>query len=106
MFGDDGAVKGALDARDGYTQTLDSNAQMSDMMAAVDRGAGVELLDQQGTQNMMRSALGDASKVADYDTVKKRLLGSRYTMDFSSGVNFDLDVSRLIRSPPPPCLRW
>ena len=41
---------------------------------------------------MMRSALGDATKVADYDTVKKRLLGSRYTMDFSSGVNFNLDV--------------
>jgi hypothetical protein len=40
----------------------------------------------------MRSALGDASKVADYDTVKKHLLGSRYTMSFNSGVNFDLTV--------------
>ena len=40
----------------------------------------------------MRSALGDASKVGDYDTVKKRLLGSRYTMSFSGGVNFDLTV--------------
>src|SRR5437868_1032270 len=48
--------------------------------------------DQQGTQNMMRSALGDASKLADYETVKKRLLGSRYTMNFSNGVAFDLDV--------------
>jgi hypothetical protein len=92
LFGDDGAVKGSLDARDGYTQTLDSNAQMSDMMAAVDGSPVWSLLDQQGTQNMMRSALGDATKVADYDTVKKRLLGSRYTMDFSSGVNFNLDV--------------
>jgi hypothetical protein len=92
LFGDDGAVRGSLDARDGYTQTLDSNAQMSDMMAAVDGSPVWSLLDQQGTQNMMRSALGDATKVADYDTVKKRLLGSRYTMDFSSGVNFNLDV--------------
>jgi hypothetical protein len=92
LFGDDAAVKGSLDARDGYTQTLDSNAQMSDMMAAVDGSPVWSLLDQQGTQNMMRSALGDATKVADYDTVKKRLLGSRYTMDFSSGVNFNLDV--------------
>jgi hypothetical protein len=92
LFGDDGAVKGSLDARDGYTQTLDSNPQMSDMMAAVDGSPVWSLLDQQGTQNMMRSALGDATKVADYDTVKKRLLGSRYTMDFSSGVNFNLDV--------------
>ncbi len=92
LFGDDGAVKGALDARDGYTPTLDSNSQMSDMMAAVDGSPVWSLLDQQGTQNMMRSALGDATKVADYETVKKRLLGSRYTMDFSSGVNFNLDV--------------
>jgi hypothetical protein len=92
LFGDESAVKGALDARDGYAQTIDSNSQMSDMMAAVDGSPVWSLLDQQGTQNMMRSALGDASKVADYDTVKKRLLGSRYTMDFSSGVNFNLDV--------------
>lgn len=41
---------------------------------------------------MMRSALGDAAKLADYETVKKRILGSRYTMNFSNGVNFDLDV--------------
>jgi len=92
LFGDDGAVKGALDARDGYTPTLDSNPTMSDMMSSVDGSPVWSLLDQQGTQNMMHSALGDATKVADYDTVKKRLLGSRYTMDFSSGVNFNLDV--------------
>src|SRR2546430_3915535 len=50
------------------------------------------VLDQQGTQNMLRSALGDASRLADYETVKKRILGSRYTMNFANGVNFDLDV--------------
>jgi len=92
LFGDDRAVKGSLDARDGYATTLDSNSQMADMMAAVDGSPVWSILDQQGTQNVMRSALGDASKVADYDTIKKRLLGSRYTMDFSSGVNFNLDV--------------
>ncbi len=40
----------------------------------------------------MRSALGEASGLADYDTIKKRLLGSRYQMNFANGVNFDLDV--------------
>jgi hypothetical protein len=62
------------------------------MIGSVDSGMVWSVLDQQGTQNMLRSALGDASKLADYDTIKKRLLGSRYTMDFSSGVNFDLSV--------------
>jgi hypothetical protein len=92
LFGDSGAVKGSLDARDGYTSTLDSNSQFSDMIGSVESGAVWSVLDQNGTQNMMRSALGDAAKLADYETVKKRLLGSRYTMNFVNGVKFDLDV--------------
>jgi hypothetical protein len=92
LFGDDGAVKGALDARDGIQASFDSSSPLADMMSAVDGAPVWSLLDQQGTQNMMRSALGDAAKVADYDTVKKRLVGSCYTMNFSNGVNFDLDV--------------
>jgi hypothetical protein len=92
LFGDSSALKGALDARDGYTSTLDSNSQIVDMIGSVDSGMVWSVLDQQGTQNMMRSALGDASKLADFETVKKRILGSRYTMNFSNGVNFDLDV--------------
>lgn len=92
LFGDRTAIQNALDARDGYTQTLDSNNTIADMMGSVDSGTVWSVLDQQGTQNMMRSALGDASKLADYETVKKRLLGSRYTMNFSNGIKFDLDV--------------
>ncbi|MBS1853459.1 MAG: hypothetical protein JST79_21385 [Acidobacteria bacterium] len=92
LFGDSSALKGALDVRDGYSNSLDSNGQITDMMGAVDSAPVWSVLDQEGTQNMMRSALGDASKLGDYETVKKRLLGSRYTMNFSSGVNFDLDV--------------
>jgi hypothetical protein len=92
MFGEERAIKGGLDARDGYASALDSNNTIADMMGSVDSGTVWSVLDQQGTQNMMRSALGDAAKLADYETVKKRLLGSRYTMNFSNGVNFDLDV--------------
>ena len=92
LFGDMGAVKGALDARDGYTSTVDANNQIVDDISSVESGMVWSVLDQEGTQNMMRSALGDASKLADYDTIKKRLLGSRYTMNFSNGVKFDLDV--------------
>src|SRR5882724_5090388 len=92
LFGDMAALKGALDARDGFASSLDSNTQIADMIGSVDSGMVWSVLDQQGTQNMMRSALGDASKLADYETVKKRLLGSRYTMNFLNGVKFDLDV--------------
>jgi hypothetical protein len=92
LFGELTALHGALDARDGYRATLDSNNQIADMMGSVDSGMVWSILDQEGTQNMLRSALGDAAKLADYDTVKKRILGSRYSMNFSEGIKFDLDV--------------
>lgn len=92
LFGEPSAIRLALDTRDGQILNLDTNGNMADMMSSVDAAPVWSILDQAGTQNMMRSALGDASKVADYDTLKKRLLGSRYTMNFNSGVNFDLTV--------------
>jgi hypothetical protein len=92
LFGEPSAVKVALDTRDGEVLNMDSNQTMSDMMGSVDAAAFWSILDQKGSQNMMRSALGDAAKVADYESVKNRVLGSYYTMDFSGGVNFDLTV--------------
>ena len=92
LFGELTAVKFGLDARDGEILNMDSNQTMSDMMSSVDSAPVWSILDQLGTQNMMRSALGDAAKIADYESAKKRVLGSYYAMDFSSGVNFDLTV--------------
>jgi hypothetical protein len=92
LFGDAAAVHASLDARDGEAESLNSNGQMADLISSVDRGAVWSVLDNVGTQNLLRSTLGDASKLADYETVKKRLSGSRYTMDFNQGVNFNLDV--------------
>jgi hypothetical protein len=85
-------VKLGLDTRDGDIMGVDTNSTMADMLSNVDAAPFWSILDQMGTQNMVRSALGDAAKIADYETVKKRVLGSYYTMDFSSGVNFDLTV--------------
>jgi hypothetical protein len=92
LFGDSVAVRIALDVRDGQVLSLDTNSTMSEMMSSVDSAPVWSILDQLGTQNVMRSALGDASKVADYDSIKKRFQGSRYTMSFDGGVNFDLTV--------------
>jgi hypothetical protein len=92
LFGDSTSIRVALDTKDGQVMGLDTNGNMADMMTDVDSAPVWSILDQQGTQNMMHSAMGDASKVADYETIKKRLLGSRYAMNFSSGVNFDLTV--------------
>jgi hypothetical protein len=92
LFGEISSVKLALDTRDGMTLSIDTNSTMADMMSNADSAPVWSILDQQGTQNVMRSAMGEAAKVADYDTIKKRILGSRYGMSFSGGVNFDLTV--------------
>jgi hypothetical protein len=91
-FGTSDSLHSALDTRDGKRSSLDSNSVMTDQMAAVDGAPVWSILDQKGTQAMMSSVMGDASKIGDYDTIKKRILASRYTMNFASGVNFDLTV--------------
>ena len=92
VFGDIDALKFALRARDGDIQSLNANSALTDIMPGVDSGAVWSVLDSEGTQNMLRSALGDAAKLADYETLKKRLLSSRYQMNFDNGIKFDLDV--------------
>lgn len=91
-FGTQASLQSALDTRDGKRPSLDSNPTMAEQMAAVDGAAVWSILDQKGTQAMMYSALGDAARIADYESLKKRILASRYTMNFQSGVNFDLSV--------------
>src|SRR5580693_2000512 len=76
LFGDSTAIRVALDTQNGSVLSLDTNGDMADMMSSVDSEPVWSILDQGGTQNMMRSAMGDASKVADYETVKKHLMGS------------------------------
>lgn len=92
VFGSTDAIRSALDARDGLAPNFLTNGPMLDQMGAVDSEAIWSILDQQGTQFMMKNLLGQASQVADYSQVKKRLLGSRYTMDFQNGVKFSLTV--------------
>lgn len=92
VFGSVPAVKAALDARDGITPSFLSNNDMLNLIPAVQNDAVWSIMDSKGTQTMMKSVLGEASGVADFDVVKKRLLGSRYTMDFEHGVKFNLDV--------------
>jgi hypothetical protein len=92
VFGQTESLKSALDARDGMAPSFLTNSAMLGQMASVDTDAVWSVLDQEGTQTMMRSVLGDASQLTDYDTVKKRLLSSRYSMNFDNGVKFSLDV--------------
>jgi hypothetical protein len=93
LFGTTDAIKPALDCRDGLAPSFLTNQDMLAAMGQVDSEPIWSILDTQGTQYMMHSLLGQASQLADYDQVKKRLLNSSYTMDFTNGVKFNLFVS-------------
>ena len=83
----------ALDARDGIAPSLLTNGPMMDAMKTVDSEPLWSILDQKGTQTMMRQVLGEAGSVTDFETVKKRLQASWYSMNFQHGVKFDLTIS-------------
>jgi hypothetical protein len=93
VFGSSEAVKQALDARDGFASNVLTNDVMMDTMRSVESEPLWSILDQKGTQTMMRQILGEAGSVADYDSVRKRLVSSAYTMNFQHGVRFDLTIS-------------
>ncbi|HTJ29816.1 MAG TPA: hypothetical protein VL346_04925 [Acidobacteriaceae bacterium] len=92
IFGGKDSVMKALDVRDGLAPGLLSNSSVMDSMRAVDSEPLWSVLDQKGTQTMMKSALGEAGGVADFDSVKKRMTASYYTMNFQHGVRFDMTV--------------
>lgn len=95
VFGDKEAVTKALDARDGVEPSLLTNNTMMDAMRTVDTESLWSILDEKGTQTMMKQVLSEAGagSITDYDTVRKRLQSSWYGMDFSHGVKFDLTIS-------------
>jgi hypothetical protein len=92
LFGDDAAIRAALSARDNSSESLNANNAITDMIASVDRGTLWSVLDSKGTQTMMQGALGTASNLSEFEDVKNRLLGSRYTVDFDHGIDFNLNV--------------
>jgi len=96
VFGEKEAVEKAVDARDGVVQSMLSNNGMMGAMQSVDSNPLWSILDQKGTQTMMMQLLGSAStggSGADFETVRKKLDGSWYSMDFQHGVKFDLTIA-------------
>jgi hypothetical protein len=92
VFGGTDAVKASLESRDGNVQSVLNNPTFMDSMRSVDSEDLWSILDQKGTQTMMKQVLGEAGSVADYESVRKRLQVSWYSMNFQHGVKFDLTI--------------
>ena len=93
IFGDKEAVTKALDSRDGVTPSMLTNSGMMSAMQSVDTNPLWSILDEKGTQTMLRQLLGEAGSVSDFEQVSKRLQTSWYSMDFGHGVKFDLTIA-------------
>ncbi|MGD1063379.1 MAG: hypothetical protein ABR860_08970 [Terracidiphilus sp.] len=93
IFGDRDAVTKALDARDGMAASLLTNSALMNAMQSVDTYPLWSILDNKGTQTMMKQLLGEAGSVTDFDSVRQRLEASWYSMDFQHGVRFDLTIA-------------
>ena len=93
IFGSKEAVTKALDARDGLTTSMLTNGPMMNAMQSVDSEPLWSILDDKGTQTMMKQILGQAGSITDFETVQKRLQASWYSMDFQHGVKFNLTIA-------------
>ena len=93
VFGDSEAVSKALDARDSISPSMLTNVGMMDAMRSVDSAPLWSILDKKGTEMMMKQILGEAGSSGDFDSVKKHLEASWYSMEFQHGVKFDLTIS-------------
>jgi hypothetical protein len=93
LFGDIYAVHDALDARDGESAALSGNAEISDLIGSVQDGAIWSVLDNAGSRDLLRAALGDTARLTDSDLVKKRLAGAYYTVDFAHGIDLNLTLA-------------
>jgi hypothetical protein len=93
VFGSTEAVTQALDAHDGQIASLLTNSPMMDAMRTIDADPLWSILDQKGTETMMKSVLGEAGSVTDFESVRKRLQSSWYGMDFQHGVKFNFTLS-------------
>jgi hypothetical protein len=92
LFGESAAIKGAIDVRENGAASLSSNDTMDDLIGSIETEPVWSVLDQKYTQSMVRSALGQAGALTNFDAVKKRLLASDYIMNFTKGVTFDVAV--------------
>ncbi len=92
IFGNKSAVAKALDARDGVAPSLLANSALMGAMQSVDSAPLWSILDGKGTQTVMQQLLGQAGSLTNYDSVRKRLQASWYSMDFTHGVRFDLTI--------------
>lgn len=92
LFGTPQAVFTALMSRNGTDRNYLSNVSMQNMSVPVQNSPIWCVMDAHSTNSLVMYALGRASQVVNFGALKNRVLGSRYTLDFTDTVKFDMSL--------------
>jgi hypothetical protein len=92
LLGEDSALRTAFSARD-HSSNVDTNPQLAGTLKYVEKATVWSVLDQQGTQKMLRSVLGDAARLPEFVSIESQVMSSRYFMNFRDGLNFETTLS-------------
>ena len=79
IFGSLDAIRDSLDARDGISPELPTNTAMQNLMPVLQDEAVWSILDQKGTQEMMKSVLGQAVRGGRLQYCQKQFGSARVT---------------------------
>ena len=99
LFGDHDALEIALNVFNGDIPSIDFNRKWGEMMRDLENAPVWSLLSRLGTLEMLRFALGDASKQEDYLEARKRVIGAQYAMHFEDGIAVKVDLTVLTVDP-------
>jgi len=92
LLGDTNGMKSVLDLRESHSPSIDSNKDLAEVMKPIEGATVWSVLNHEGTERMLLSALGDNPKLANLAKVKEKLLGAYFRMNFRGGIRFDMDV--------------
>ncbi len=83
-------IRHAVDAEQGVIPNLDSNSSMNDLVAGTQDTDVWSVLNAAGTRNVITSLAGANGKMGNL--LGRQFRGSRYTLDFSNGVQLNLEL--------------
>jgi len=93
LFGDDSALKAALDTRAGHTSDFAVNRELMEVIRPIQIDPVWSVLDQQGTLNMLLFTMGkDPGLRPAYERIKDKVLSSHYSMSFDNGLRMELHM--------------
>lgn len=92
LLGDTTGMESVLSMRDRHLPSIDANKDLTELMTPIEKATIWSVLDHKGTERMLLSTVGDDLRLAGLGSVRDKLLGAYFRMNFRDGIRFDMDV--------------